>query len=189
MVWLAGKELSEIQTPALKEIPTSSEAKATQQASALGPILASRYLQLIAGAIFVSVAVSTLIDFQFKAAAKMAYPSKDGLTAFFGSYYAWVAIITFFSQAVLTRRLLTLFGLIPSLLLLPVGLFAGSLGILVWPGLFSTTATRLTDAVLRTSVNQSGMEILYLPLSAAVKDGSRLSLMLCCNGWETALRG
>ncbi|HXL09683.1 MAG TPA: HEAT repeat domain-containing protein, partial [Candidatus Bathyarchaeia archaeon] len=52
---------------------------------------------------------------------------------------------------------------------LPAGLFAGSLGILVWPGLFSTTATRLTDAVLRTSVNQSGMEILYLPLSAAVK--------------------
>ena len=169
VVWLAGKELSEIQTPGLKEIPTSRETKATQQASALGPILASRYLQLIAGAIFVSVVVSTLIDFQFKAAAKMAYPSKDGLTAFFGSYYAWVAIITFFSQAVLTRRLLTLFGLIPSLLLLPVGLFAGSLGILVWPGLFSTTATRLTDAVLRTSVNQSGMEILYLPLSAAVK--------------------
>ena len=50
-----------------------------------------------------------------------------------------------------------------------MSLFAGSLGILVWPGLFSTTATRLTDAVLRTSVNQSGMEILYLPLSAAVK--------------------
>ena len=161
VVWLAGKELSELQTPALKEIPTSRETKATEQASALGPILASRYLQLIAGAIFVSVAVSTLIDFQFKAAAKMAYASQDGLTAFFGSYYAWVAIITFFAQAVLTGRLLTAFGLIPSLLLLPVSLFAGSLGILVWPGLFSTTATRLTDAVLRTSVNQSGMEILY----------------------------
>jgi len=169
VVWLAGKELSELQTAASKEIPTTRETKAIQQTSALGPIRASRYLQLIAGAIFVSVAVSTLIDFQFKAAAKTAYPSQDELTAFFGSYYAWVAIITFFSQVVLTRRLLTDFGLIPSLLLLPVGLFAGSLGILVWPGLFSTTATRLTDAVLRTSVNQSGMEILYLPLSAAVK--------------------
>jgi ATP/ADP translocase/HEAT repeat protein len=169
VVWLAGKELRELQTPALKEVPTSRETKATEHASALGPILASRYLQLIAGAIFVSVTVSTLIDFQFKAAAKLAYASQDGLTAFFGSYYAWVAIITFFSQVLLTRRLLTAFGLIPSLLLLPVGLFAGSLGILVWPGLFSTTATRLTDAVLRTSVNQSGMEILYLPLSATVK--------------------
>jgi AAA family ATP:ADP antiporter len=169
VVWLAGKELRELQTAALTEIPASKETKASQQTSALGPIRASRYLQLIAGAIFVSVAVSTLIDFQFKAAAKVAYPSEDSLTAFFGSYYAWVAIITFFSQAVLTRRLLTAFGLIPSLFLLPAGLFAGSLGILVWPGLFSATATRLTDAVLRTSVNQSGMEILYLPLSAAVK--------------------
>jgi ATP:ADP antiporter, AAA family len=169
VVWLAGKELSELPTAALTEIPASKETKASQQTSALGPIRASRYLQLIAGAIFVSVAVSTLIDFQFKAAAKTAHPSEDGLTAFFGSYYAWVAIITFFSQAVLTRRLLTAFGLIPSLFLLPAGLFAGSLGILVWPGLFSTTATRLTDAVLRTSVNQSGMEILYLPLSATVK--------------------
>src|SRR6266576_685098 len=169
VVWLAGNELSELQTAAVKEIPTSRETKAIQQTGALGSILASRYLQLIAGAIFVSVAVSTLIDFQFKAAAKTAYASQDGLTAFFGSYYAWVAIITFFAQVVLTRRLLAVFGLIPSLLLLPVALFAGSLGILVWPGLFSTTAIRLTDAVLRTSVNQSGMEILYLPLSAAVK--------------------
>src|SRR6266850_392944 len=76
---------------------------------------------------------------------------------------------TFFSQVVLTGRLLSAFGLIPSLFLLPAGLFAGSLGILVWPGLFSTMATRLTDAVLRASVNQSGMEILYLPLSATVK--------------------
>jgi ATP:ADP antiporter, AAA family len=169
VVWLAGKELSELQTVAVKEIPTSRETKAIQQTGALGSIRASRYLQLIAGAIFVSVAVSTLIDFQFKAAAKMAYPSQDGLTAFFGSYYAWVAIITFFSQAVLTGRLLTAFGLIPSLFLLPVCLFAGSLGILVWPGLFSRMATRLTDVVLRASVNQSGMEILYLPLSATVK--------------------
>jgi len=169
VVWLAGNELSELQTAAVKEIPTSRETKAIQQTGALGSILASRYLQLIAGAIFVSVAVSTLIDFQFKAAAKTAYPSQDELTTFFGSYYAWVAIITFFCQVVLTRRLLTAFGLMPSLLLLPVGLFAGSLGILVWPGLFSTTATRLTDVVLRSSVNQSGMEILYLPLSATIK--------------------
>ena len=169
VVWLAGNELSELQTAAVKEIPMSRKTKAIQQTGALSSILASRYLQLIAGAIFVSVAVSTLIDFQFKAAAKTAYPSQDELTTFFGSYYAWVAIITFFCQVVLTQRLLTAFGLIPSLLLLPVGLFAGSLVILVWPGLFSTTATRLTDVVLRSSVNQSGMEILYLPLSASLR--------------------
>src|SRR4029078_2821022 len=108
-------------------------------------------------------------DFQFKAAAKAAYASQMSLTTFFGSYYAWLAVITFFGQVVFTRSFLTGFGLIASLLVLAVSLFAGSLGIFLWPGLFSTAATDLTDAGLRPGVNQSGMEILYLPLSANVK--------------------
>ncbi|MGE5301759.1 MAG: Npt1/Npt2 family nucleotide transporter [Alphaproteobacteria bacterium] len=169
VVLLAGKELGEMKAVGVAEISTPRETQPSQQTSALGAIRTSRYLQLIAGAIFVSVTVSTVIDFQFKAAAKTAYASQDALTAFFGSYYAWVAIITLFDQVLLTGKFLTVFGLIPSLLLLPVGLFAGSLGILMWPGLFSTTATRVTDAVLRASLNQSGMEILYFPLSASVK--------------------
>src|SRR5262245_31931240 len=168
VVWLRANELSEIQSAAPQEFPTSGETKASPE-STLGAIRSSRYLQLIAAVIFVSVAASTLIDFQFKAAAKMAYTSQDELTTFFGSYYAWVAVLTFLSQIVLTGRLLSTLGLIPSLLLLPVSLFAGALSILLWPGLLSTTATRLTDTVLRTSVNQSGMEILYLPLSATIK--------------------
>ena len=169
VAWFAGSELHELQTVGLTARSISGETEASQQTGPVGAIRASRYLQLIAATIFVSVAVSTLIDFQFKAAAKTAYDSLDSLTSFFGSYYAWVAIVTFFGQLILTGRFLTAFGLVPSLLILPVGLFAGSLGILVWPGLFSTTATRLTDAVLRASVNQSGMELLYLPLAASLK--------------------
>jgi ATP:ADP antiporter, AAA family len=169
VVWFASNELNELQPAAPATIPTTRETKASDQTTALGAIRASGYLQLIASAIFVSTAVSTLIDFQFKAAAKAAYVSLDDLAAFFGSFYAWVAIITLISQLLLTGRFLTEFGLFSSLLLLPVTLFAGSLGVLVWPGLFSATATRLTDTVLRSSVNQSGMEILYLPLSAALK--------------------
>ena len=169
VVWVASNELNELQPAAPATIPTTRETKASDQTTALGAIRASGYLQLIASAIFVSTAVSTLIDFQFKAAAKAAYVSLDDLAAFFGSFYAWVAIITLISQLLLTGRFLTEFGLFSSLLLLPVTLFAGSLGVLVWPGLFSATATRLTDTVLRSSVNQSGMEILYLPLSAALK--------------------
>jgi ATP/ADP translocase len=75
----------------------------------------------------------------------------------------------FLCQVMLTGRLLTAFGLIPSLFLLPVSLFAGSLVILIWPGVFSSTMTRVTDAVMRPSVNQSSMEILYLPLPANLK--------------------
>jgi ATP:ADP antiporter, AAA family len=169
VVWLARNELGELKSATEKEIPATVKMKADQPGNALGAIRGSRYLQLIAGAIFVSVAVSTLIDFQFKAAAQAAYASQERLTSFFGSYYAWLAVITFLGQVALTRRFLTGFGLIGSLLILPVSLFAGSLGILLRPGLFSAAATDLTDAVFRPGVNQSGMEILYLPLSANLK--------------------
>ncbi len=189
VVWLARNELSELKSGAPTEILPTKEVTTSQQTSAFGAIRASRYLQLIAGAIFVSVIVSTLIDFQFKAAAKAAYASQEGLTAFFGSYYAWVAIITFFGQVVLTRRLLTGSGLVPSLLLLPVSLFAGSFGILLWPGLFSAMATDLTDAVFRGSVNQSGMEILYLPLSATLKKRVKTFLDVVLQRWGDGAAG
>jgi AAA family ATP:ADP antiporter len=169
VVWLASNEPSELRAAAPATISARRETKASEQSTALGAIRASGYLQLIAAAIFVSTVVSTLIDFQFKAAAKAAYTSQDELAAFFGSFYASGAVIALLIQLLVTRRLLTDFGLFSSLLLLPVTLFAGSLGILVWPGLLSAGATRMTDTVLRSSVNQSGMEILYLPLSVTVK--------------------
>lgn len=129
----------------------------------------SRYLQAIAALLFVSVIVSTLIDYQFKAAAKEAYLSADALARFFGSYYAWLSVVTMVAQLWLTGKLLMGLGLAPSLLILPMTLLAGSIGLLVWPGLFTATATRLAEASLRTSVNQSGVEILYLPIPDFIK--------------------
>ncbi|HEY6999644.1 MAG TPA: Npt1/Npt2 family nucleotide transporter [Candidatus Binatia bacterium] len=129
----------------------------------------SGYLQAIAALLFISVIVSTLIDYQFKAAAKVAYPSADSLAGFFGTYYASLSVITLFAQMWLTGRLLMGLGLTPSLLILPFTLLGGTISLLFWPGLFTATATRLAEASLRTSVNDSGVEILYLPIPAAIK--------------------
>ena len=135
----------------------------------IGTLLSSRYLQTIAAVIFVSVVVSTLIDYQFKAAAKSVYPSANALAGFFGSYYAWLSVVTLLAQLWLTGKLLIGLGLTPSLLVLPLALLAGSLSLLAWPGLLVATATRMTEASLRTSVNQSSVQLLYLPVADAVK--------------------
>jgi HEAT repeat protein len=142
----------------------------------LQEILGTGYLRTIAAVIFVSVVVSTLIDYQFKAAAKLAYPSADGLAAFFGSYYAWLSAVTLFGQLWLTRKVLTGLGLGPSLLFLPTTLLAGLLSLLAWPGLMAATATRLAEASLRTSINQSGVQILYLPIPDAIKEKVKVFL-------------
>jgi len=139
-------------------------------AGSIGTVLdGSRYLRTIAVLILLSVIVSTLIDFQFKTAAKEAYPSREALTAFFSSYYGWLSVATFFAQVALTRIALNTFGLIPSLCLIPGVLLIGSLGIMAWPRLLAAAVTRMADAALRSSVHRSSMEILYMPLSATVK--------------------
>ena len=135
----------------------------------VGTVLGSRYLQTIATIIFVSVIVSTLIDYQFKASAKQAYQSAEALAGFFGSYYAWLSVVTLSAQLWLTGKVLTGLGLTPSLVLLPTALLGGSLSLLAWPGLIAATATRMTEASLRTSVNQSGVQILYLPVPDSIK--------------------
>ena len=129
-----------------REEVTPSEIKERDASSIVGTLRSSRYLQTIAVLSFVSVIVSTLIDYQFKAAAKEAYPSPDASGRFLWFHYAWLSIVTMFVQVWLTGRFLMGFGLTPSLLLLPLTLFAGSVGLLVWPGLFAATANRFAEA-------------------------------------------
>ena len=110
-----------------------------------------------------------MIDYQFKATAKEAYSSADALAGFFGSYYAWLSVVTLLAQLCLTGKALTKFGLTASLLILPSALLAGSISLLAWPGLVAATATRMAEASLRTSVNQSGVQVLYLPVPDSIK--------------------
>jgi AAA family ATP:ADP antiporter len=169
MAWFAVRERETVLEANQRKDISPREVPARDTDGILRTLYNWRYLQLIAALIFLSVIVSTLIDYQFKAAAKEAYQSTDALAGFFGSYYAWLSVITVLAQVLLTGRLLMGLGLTPSLLVLPLTLSVGSIGLLIWPGLFAATATRLAEASLRTSVNHSGVEILYLPIPDFVK--------------------
>ena len=169
VVWFALREHEKDRVANPREALSPTESKARYATGIIETLRNSRYLQLIAILIFVSVIVSTLIDYQFKAAAKEAYPSTDALAVFFGSYYVWLSVVTFLAQVGLTRRLLMGLGLTPSLLLLPLALVAGSTSFLAWPGPYTATATRLVEASLRTSINRSAVEILYLPVPDFIK--------------------
>ncbi len=152
-----------------REVGTVKQGEDRDASGVIGTLMRSRYLQTIAAVVFVSVVVSTLIDYQFKATAKLTYPSADALAGFFGSYYAWLSVVTMVAQLWLTGKLLIGLGLMPSLLVLPMALVAGSFSFLAWPSLLAATATRLAEASLRTSVNRSGVEILYLPIPDFIK--------------------
>ncbi|HTN69493.1 MAG TPA: Npt1/Npt2 family nucleotide transporter [Methylomirabilota bacterium] len=155
--------------PAPSEVPVQGEG-------IIRLLRESTYLRAIGTLIFVSVIVSTLLDFQFKVAAKEAYATADVLAQFFASYYGWVSTLTLFAGFALTGQLVALIGLYPSLFILPAGLFTGSLGFLFLPGLALATVMRMSDAGLRPTFYRSLIEMLYFPIPSRIKTSAKTFL-------------
>jgi AAA family ATP:ADP antiporter len=132
-------------------------------------VAGSPYLQAVAGVIAMSSLVTALCGWQLKAMAQEALVRKDALAEFFGSFNGTVGVGCLAVQVLLTGGILRRFRLGWVLFLLPVGLLAGSLGLLVVGSLAAAVALKGIDKVLRYSIDRPAVELLYLPVPAAEK--------------------
>ena len=137
--------------------------------SAFALIRRSKHLAPLAMIVGVALLVDTLIDFQFKSILQRNYPSKDALTGFFGSYYAYTNIITILFQLFVTGEVLKRFGVGVAIVIMPVALALGSTITLFHPVLWAAVFIRGSADILRLSVDQSGTKILYIPIPTSVK--------------------
>jgi AAA family ATP:ADP antiporter len=127
------------------------------------------HLAMIAGLIALGEVVATLVDYQFKAIVRQAYPSKDALTAFLGTFYAGLGVVSFLVQLLTTGVVVQTLGLSAVLLSLPVTLLAGSLAVVASPGFNPVAFLKLSEGSFRYSINKAGLELLYVPLPWAIK--------------------
>lgn len=132
-------------------------------------LLTSRYLGSIAAVIWVSSFVTTFTGWQFKAVAQQFLVGKDAFTVFFGYFNFYAGVISLLFQLLLTTRCLRKFGISTTLFILPVAVFAGSLGLLVWGTLAAAVFLKGCDQVLRYSIDKSTAELLYLPMPGHLK--------------------
>lgn len=130
------------------------------------------YLRAIAALILVANITTSLAGWQFKALAKFFIPQKDALAAFFGDFYFYAGILGFLVQLAVTGRLLRRFGLGPALLLVPIAFVFGSSGVLLWGSvtIWAAIVLRSCINVLQYSVDKPSVELLYLPVPAAIKN-------------------
>ena len=133
----------------------------------------SKHLTLLTTIIGVTVLATTLIDFQFKSIVQQTYTEKDALTGFFGSYYAYINIITILLQLLVTGQVFKRFGVGVAILMMPIGLSLGSCAILFYPALWAAVFLKTCDDSFSFSVHKSGLEVLYIPVSSAVKDKTK----------------
>ncbi|MBI4891641.1 MAG: cyclic nucleotide-binding domain-containing protein, partial [Acidobacteria bacterium] len=95
------------------------------------------------------------------------------LAAFFGHFYAFTGAATLLVQFLLTPFLLARFGLLAGLLALPLFIGAGSLAVLLQPGVASAVIGKFADQSLKFTVNNSSLELLWLPVPTARRKAVR----------------
>lgn len=155
-----------------RQAPRSSRAAT----SGLLSQFRSPYLRAVALVVLVGFVAVNIGDFQFKAAARLAHPSRDELALFMARYYATVGVISLLLQLFVTRPLLARFGVGGGLLALPLAYGSANLVLLAAPGVFSATIVKLSDNAVQFTIFEATLQLLYFPLDDRQRDGARAAL-------------
>ena len=155
-----------------------SRTRSTTQQSRVSPrelvraVGSHRHLQVIIAVILLTFIVDELVDFQFQTIAQHLYKG-EALTAFQARYFLYLnsacLLLQFFFTAWVVRRV----GVGGMLMIGPVTLGVFSIGSVFAPGIVSTVLTRFMENLNRYTFNRTGMELLFLPLPAELRNRTK----------------
>jgi len=155
--------------PGLDDSTTAATGSSESLRRSLQLVAGSPYLRAVAGVIAISSLVTALCGWQLKAMAQQELVGKDALAEFFGSFNGVVGVACLVVQILFTAGVLRRFRLGAVLFLLPLGLLAGTLGLLVIGSFAAAVGLKAIDKVLRYSIDRPAVELLYLPVPQVVK--------------------
>ncbi len=155
----------------------------------LSLIKKSRHLTYIACIVAVSVLVAKLVDYLFSDFASAAIVDPNELTSFFAFWFSTFNLVSLVIQLFFTQRIVGIWGVGFSLLLLPIGIFAGSLFFLILPELSAVVVIKAMDGILKQSVNKSATELLALPLPFDLKNKTKSFIDVVVDSLATGIAG
>ncbi|HEV8480077.1 MAG TPA: HEAT repeat domain-containing protein [Candidatus Eisenbacteria bacterium] len=152
-------------------------------------VLGSRYIQLLAVGLALSVAVGTLVDFQFKYFIQRLYPEPHALTQFLGLFYLGLNALALVFQFGIAGWLLQRMGLAASTGLQPTSvlLFASWLTFSVGP--WAVIAMRWVQGVVFQTLGKSSSEIYYSAIHPRERRFVKPAIDTLVDRWADALVG
>ncbi len=149
----------------------------------------SQLLTLLAGLVGISVLAAKVVDYEFSAVAAASIMGQDELAAFFGFWLSNLNIVSLLIQLFVTRRVIGVLGVGPSLFFLPVGILLGAVSILLFPVLWAAVLLKVSDGSLKQSINRSGMELLTLPVPVEIKNQAKTFIDVFIDSFATGVGG
>ena len=152
-------------------------------------ILKSKHLTYIASIVAVSVVVAKLVDYLFSEFASSSITDADDLTAFFAFWFSTFNLLSLVIQLFFTHRIVGIWGVGFSLLLLPIGIFGGSILFLLLPELSAVVVIKAMDGILKQSIHKSASELLTLPLPFELKNKTKSFIDVVVDSLATGIAG
>ena len=163
LVW---RRTSPVEQRLLRRHPAAPEATHT---------VSHPYLRRMLILVALTQLTVTAADLLFKATvADSIAPARLG--SFFALFYTGLNGLSLFVQVVLAGWLLGRLGVSRALWLLPVTLGAGALGFALTGALLPMLLIKIFDGSLRHSLHKTGTELLYLPLSARLRERHKVTI-------------
>ncbi|MCD1258582.1 cyclic nucleotide-binding domain-containing protein [Paenibacillus athensensis] len=119
-----------------------------------------KYVAVLAAALVFSL---TLIDYQFKSILRESLQN-EALAGFMGTFYGFSGIVALLVQLFASGWLISRLGMMTTLLIFPVALFAGSLGIVALPVLATAVLVKGSDKVVGDTIYSSVSQLLMFPI-------------------------
>jgi AAA family ATP:ADP antiporter len=147
---------------------THAEMERTSVHDAVAMLGRHPYLVRLAGLVLLSTVAVTLADYLFKSNVARVV-EKSELGAFFATYYMVLNALALVVQVGALGWLLRTLGLHRSLFVLPAALFVGASAIAFGGGFVAAVLLKAADGTLRPSIQRTGTEMLFLPLSDSLR--------------------
>jgi AAA family ATP:ADP antiporter len=152
-------------------------------------ITQSKHLSYLAGIVGVSVLVAKLVDYQFSEFASAAIQDPDELTAFFAFWFSTFNLLSLAIQLFITHRVVGVWGVGSSMLILPLGILLGCLLFFIVPELSVIIFIKAVDGSLKQSINKSASELLALPLPFELKNKTKSFIDVVVDSVATGVAG
>jgi ATP/ADP translocase/HEAT repeat protein len=152
-------------------------------------VFTSKYQMIIAGIIVLTTLSTTFTDYQFKVLSHASFPQTEDLTAFMGTFYAGISLGSLLIQVLFSSGIIKKFGLTGAVLARPAGMFLGAILMAFEPVLASIIILNGVDGSTRYSIDKTGRELLFLPLSQNVKERTKVFIDLFLDRFARGIAG
>ena len=151
-------------------------AETTRRASGLTALRQAPYLRLLALMVLLGALTQALLDYALGAQAAQMYGGGARLLAFFAIFQTAIGTLSFLVQLSANRLALERLGVGGTIALLPGAVVALGALVLGAPSLVTVALQRGAEGVLRASFFRSAYEVLYTPVTQALKRPTKMMI-------------